>query len=170
MAGELDAVVDRERQRQVFGACHTEWGAKRAVPDSSLLMPPPPAKLPTPGGAAAIPPTPRTPHGLTPLPTPRRLKELISAGKLKKNWGEQTEVARTGQPKEPAIGSEGEAARELAKKRTAEELEQDAEEHVPELMLPPEVSKRIRMASESRPRAAVGRPPERACPYNEKRE
>ena len=105
-------------------------------------------KLPTPGGAAAIPPTPRTPHGLTPLPTPRRLKELISAGKLKKNWGEQTEVARTGQPKEPAIGSEGEAARELAKKRTAEELEQDAEEHVPELMLPPEVSKRIRMASE----------------------
>ena len=116
--------------------------------DSSLLMPPPSAKLPTPGGAAAIPPTPRTPHGLTPLPTPRRLKELISAGKLKKNWGEQTEVARTGQPKEPAIGSEGEAARELAKKRTAEELEQDAEEHVPELMLPPEVSKRIRMASE----------------------
>ena len=76
---------------------------------------------------------------------------MQESGLLKKGWNHAAEAARKGQPAEAPIGAEGEAARELAKKRTAEELVENAE--VPMLMLPAEVSKRIRMASEESTRS-----------------
>ena len=103
------------------------------------------------GGAGASMPTPTPTPRLTPLPTPRRLRALQESGLLKKGWNVAAEAARKGQAAEAPIGSEGEAARELAKKRTAEELVENAE--VPMLMLPAEVSKRIRMASEESTRS-----------------
>ena len=123
--------------------------------------PPPSAKKVSPRGFAAAaaaasgstamppPPTPQSAR-LTPLPTPRRLKALQESGLLKKAWDYASEAARKGQPVEAAIGAEGDEARAIAKKRTAEVLEEEREKEadVPELMLPPEVSKRIRMASE----------------------
>ena len=68
---------------------------------------------------------------------------------LKKGWDWAAEAARTGQPAEAAYGHEGEQAREVAKKRSQEALEEELEENAEgvELMLPPEVTKRIRMGS-----------------------
>ena len=94
------------------------------------------------------PPTPKTPgRGLTPLMTPGRLKALRESGALKDGWARAAEKAKAGEiaVSDQAIGNEGDAAREFAKKRTAEELEDSAE--IPTLMLPPEVSKRIRKAA-----------------------
>jgi len=81
---------------------------------------------------------------LTPLPTPRRLKQLQDSGKLKKAWDRAAEVGPLGSAKHKP-GSEGEAAREAAK-RSAEALAEAAD--VPLLTLPAEVTKRLR-SSES---------------------
>ena len=67
----------------------------------------------------------------TPLSTPRRLKQLQDSGQLKKAWDR----------------SECEAAREAAHTRAAAEIAQL--DDVPELMMPPEVSKRLRSGEAS---------------------
>jgi len=83
---------------------------------------------------------------LTPLSTPRRLKQLQESGQLKKAWDRAAELGPLGRAKQE-VGSEGEAAREAAHKRAIEELAQT--EEVPELTLPPEVSKRLRSGESS---------------------
>ena len=124
--------------------------------------------------AAAMmpPPTPMTPitPGLTPLPTPRRLKELQGQGGTKRPWGVLKEgwdrAAEAGKAaaaevvaKAAAQGrTEGDAAREWAHKRTSEEMLAKEElmsgggggdEEPVTLMLPAEVSKKIRRGSMS---------------------
>jgi len=101
---------------------------------------PPPLDAAAGAGSGPLP----TPSSrLTPLSTPRRLKQLQESGQLKKAWDRVSEVGPAGRAKQE-VGSEGEAAREAAHKRAVEELAQT--EDVPELMLPPEVSKRLRSA------------------------
>ena len=91
-------------------------------------------------------PTPRTPRSAqTPLMTPGRLKALKASGALKNGWNRAAEKYKSAGETSGAVGSEGEQAREMAHKRTADELADNAD--VPTLMLPPEVSKRIRKAA-----------------------
>ena len=78
--------------------------------------------------------------------TPGRLKALRESGALKNGWARAADKGKAVDDAAGATVNEGDAARDLAKKRTAEELDESAE--IPMLMLPPEVSKRIRMASE----------------------
>ena len=80
---------------------------------------------------------------MTPLPTPRRLKQLQESGQLKKAWDRAAEAGPIGWAK-LEVGSEGEAARNEAQKRTAAEV---AESDVPTVMLPPDVKKRLRSTS-----------------------
>lgn len=83
----------------------------------------------------------------TPLSTPRRLKQLQDSGQLKKAWDRTVEAGPLGRTAKQEVGSECEAAREAAHKRAAEEIAQL--DDVPELMMPPEVSKRLRSGEAS---------------------
>ncbi|KAL1524818.1 hypothetical protein AB1Y20_019698 [Prymnesium parvum] len=65
------------------------------------------------------------------LHTPRRLKELKESGRMKQQWDYAAEVRSTAR------------SRAVGKRRWAEEEDGDSAE-VPELMLPPEVCKRLR--------------------------
>jgi hypothetical protein len=128
-AEAAEAAADRDAAAAAAAAAEARAAAARTMP----------------------PPTPKTPGGraLTPLMTPGRLKALRESGALKNGWARAAEKGKadpaTGAPAAPEIGNEGDTARELAKKRTAEELDEGAE--IPTLMLPPEVSKRIRKAA-----------------------
>jgi serine/threonine protein kinase len=108
------------------------WGAGllSAGASSSLPTPSTDAKQPT----SAL--------RSTPLPTPRRLKMLQESGQLRSNWDRATK---------PAAAHDGDENREGAQKRTAVELENDekrgADEDVPLVMLPEEVTKKIRRYS-----------------------
>jgi len=85
---------------------------------------------------------------LTPLSTPRRLKQLQDSGQLKKAWDRTVEAGPLGRTAKQEVGSECEAAREAAHKRTAEEIDAQLGD-VPELVMPSEVSKRLRSGEAS---------------------
>ena len=96
-------------------------------------------------------PTPRT----TPLATPGRLKELHSSGKLKKAWdtaalpgGRVKAAAAQAEGGAGAGVSEGEHERERAHKRAIEALLEDERPDIA-LMLPPDISRKIRRGSGS---------------------
>jgi len=120
--------------------------SKRLSAETALLHP----WLSEPADAAdgSIAMTLTTPTArLTPLPTPRRLKALQDSGKLKKAWDRAAEAGPLGSARQQ-MGSEGEAAREEARKRTAEELAQHTD-HVT-VFLPAEVTKRLRSEESTR--------------------
>lgn len=100
----------------------------------------------SPADGAEASPRPPSSARSTPLSTPRRLKQLQDSGTLRKAWDRATEAGPLGRTK---AARESDVLREIAHKRAAEEIAQSLENDQVTLMLPPEVTKRLRSGESS---------------------